>query len=110
MPLPDAPRVIYEKNSLETVICQLQFPAVLKISSTPPVAFQESVRKAYPLFREKPAVDITSGLPADIASLVAKGLPFNTVSAAYEFTSADGQWTLSLARDFLALTARRYER
>jgi uncharacterized protein (TIGR04255 family) len=110
MPFPDAPRVIYEKNPLEAVICQLQFPAVLKISSAPPAAFQDSVREAYPLFKEKPLLDIGGGVPSEIANLLAKGLPFSTGGTAYEFTSADGQWTLSLTRDYLALTARRYER
>jgi uncharacterized protein (TIGR04255 family) len=63
MPFPDAPRVIYEKNPLETVICQLRFPAILQISATPPVAFQDSVRKVYPLFQEKPPLDIAGGCP-----------------------------------------------
>jgi uncharacterized protein (TIGR04255 family) len=110
MPFPEAPRVIYEKNPLETVICQLQFPAVLKISAAPPVAFQDSVRRAYPLFKEKPPLDIAGGLPPEIANLIAKGLPFSTASTAYDFTSADEKWTLSLSRDFLALTTSRYER
>jgi uncharacterized protein (TIGR04255 family) len=49
-------------------------------------------------------------LQPDIANLVARGLQLNTAYTVYEFTSADEQWTLSLTRDFLALTARRYER
>jgi uncharacterized protein (TIGR04255 family) len=110
MPFPDVPRVIYEKNPLETVICQLQFPAILQISSALPAAFQESMRGTYPLFKEKTLLDLTGGLPPQIASLIAKGLPFNAASTTYEFTSADEQWTLTLARDSLALTARRYER
>jgi uncharacterized protein (TIGR04255 family) len=109
MPFPDAPRVIYEKNPLETVICQLQFPAILKISAEAPAAFQDSLRKQYPLFKEKPPLDFAGGLPPEISTLIAKGLPFDIGSTAYDFTSADEEWTVSLSRDFLALTARRYQ-
>ena len=110
MPFPDEPRVIYEKNPLDTVICQLRFPAILKIGADPPVDFQESVRRRYPLFKEKPPLDIAGGLPSEVASLIAKRLPVSMASTAYDFTTADEQWTLTLAREFLALTARRYER
>jgi len=99
----------FRAPGLERVICQLQFPAILKISSAPPVAFQDSVRAEYPLFSEKPPLDIASGLPPQVAALM-KGLPFNIPSTAYEFTSADQRWTLTLTRESLALTANRYER
>jgi hypothetical protein len=44
-PFPESERIIYAKNPLESVICQLRFPAILKISSEPPVEFQETLRK-----------------------------------------------------------------
>ncbi len=43
-PFSESPRVVYGKNPLEVVICQLRFPAILKISSESPVDFQEALR------------------------------------------------------------------
>ena len=36
------PRVIYRRNQLGEVICQLRFPEILAIAAKPPVDFQES--------------------------------------------------------------------
>jgi uncharacterized protein (TIGR04255 family) len=110
MSFPEVPRVIYDKNPLEEVICQVQFPTILKIGTHPPAEFQDSVREAYPLLTEKPSVDITADLPSPIANLLAKGWPFGPAGAAFDFSSADGFWTVALTRAFLALTTRRYER
>jgi uncharacterized protein (TIGR04255 family) len=109
MPFPYSPRVVYQKNPLEEVICQLRFPTILKIGSEPPSAFQDRIRGAYPLFKDKAPVEI-AGIPPEIAQMVAKGLPFHGGHAGYDFTSADQVWTISLTPDFLALTCRKYER
>ena len=106
MIFPESQRVIYDKNPLHQVICQLRFPAILRIVSDQSVDFQERIREQYPLFKEKR--EATIGLPDDLA----KKLPseFLTAETTYEFTSADEQWAVSLTRGFLALTARQYER
>jgi uncharacterized protein (TIGR04255 family) len=106
MPFPPSERVVYNKNPLNQVICQLRYPAILKISADAPVEFQEKIRKDFPLFEVKnelPAksIDVASRLPPG-ATLRAK-----TVTA-YEFASADKQWVLNLNADFLALTAHDY--
>lgn len=110
MAFPDAERVIYEKNPLEEVICQLRFPPVLKIETEPPAQFQERIRSDYPFYKSKPAVKLPAGLPAELAALLPKDLPFGTGQTAHEFGSRDERWTLSLTRDFLALTCRSYDR
>ncbi len=86
MPRDEARRVIYTKNPLFEVTCQLRFPTILKISSQSPVGFQEQVRKEFPLF----------GVPQE--------------RNAYHFSSEDGKWLLVLQASFLALTARTYDR
>jgi uncharacterized protein (TIGR04255 family) len=106
MTFPESQRVIYGKNPLHQVICQVRFPAILRIASDPPVEFQDRIRASYPLFREKR--EATISLPDELS----KKLPaeFLATETAYEFTSADEQWTVSLTRAFLALTARKYQR
>lgn len=106
---PDSPRVIYEKNTLATVICQLRFPPVLRVDSDAPADFQDRIRDAYPLFNEKRSPELPAELPPEIARLLASELPISG-SAHYEFASADENWTVTLTKEFLALTAKRYER
>jgi uncharacterized protein (TIGR04255 family) len=108
MAFPDAERVIYEKNPLEEVICQLRFPPVLKIEAEPPSGFQERIRADYPFYQAKPALKFPAGIPAELAALLATGLPAGP--AAHEFTSRDEKWTVALTREFIALTCRNYDR
>lgn len=105
MVFPDSLRVIYEKNTLETVICQLRFPPILRIESEIPADFQDRIRAAYPLFKEKRTPDFPGEFPPEIARLIA-----SESSANYEFMSDNENWSVSLTSDFLALTAKRYER
>ena len=107
-PFPDSPRVVYRKNPLELVICQLRFPAILRIGSEPPAAFQEAIRAEYPLFREVASINVPSDVPPEVATLVRNlgaGAP-----GTYDFLSADEQWSVGLTRDFVALTSRSYTR
>lgn len=102
-------RVIYKKNPLIEVVCQLRFPTILKIPQEPPVEFQERIRKLFPIFREKAGTGIQ--IPQEITALI----PTEVASSlrdqpAYEFATSDDQWVVSLTRDFLALTCRNYER
>src|SRR4051794_35988880 len=54
MAFPDAPRVLYEINPLDEVVCQLKFPPVLRIDAEMPVGFQEAIRAQFPLYRAEP--------------------------------------------------------
>lgn len=115
MAFPESPRVVYERNPLESVICQLRFPPILRIESEVPARFQERIRQEYPLFRERREEAIPS-IPPEIAKVLGEDLPtvLTAIGAVgnrrYELTSADESWRVTLARDFLALTSRRYRR
>ncbi|MDC0935901.1 TIGR04255 family protein [Pirellulales bacterium] len=105
---PHSERVIYARNTLARVICQVRFPAILRISAEAPADFQDAVRDSFPLFGTKTRQNLPHTLPPEFASLLA-GNP--TVSdSAYDFTSNDGEWKLSLSKEFLALTTTRYTR
>jgi uncharacterized protein (TIGR04255 family) len=110
MPFPESERVVYEKNPLEEVICQLRFPAILKIETEKPAAFQDRVRERYPCYKETAAVLVPSAVPEEVAQWLTKGLPSAVGKVAYRFASADESWALALNRDFLALTANNYTR
>lgn len=108
MPIPASERVIYALNPLVEVICQVRYPTIFRIESEPPVVFQESLRDLFLIAQQK---QIATLVPPELLSLLpepaSRSLPLMT---AYDFTSRDGNWTVSLTRDFLALTARKYIR
>ena len=112
MPFPDSPRVVYGKNPLHQVICQLRFPPILRIDSEIPAEYQEKIRQEYPIFQQQPLQP--EGLPPEeILRTIPPGIKealFHSSKTAYDFISEDELWTVRLTRDFLALTCRRYER
>jgi len=103
--------VIYKKNPLDRVICQLRFPAILKIETEVPAKFQEDIRAEFPEFKEKQetALPISKGIQPEVPMEVLRQIvPFSIKN--YEFASDDGFWRINLTRTFLALTCTKYER
>jgi uncharacterized protein (TIGR04255 family) len=113
MPFPETQqKIIYRKNPLDRVICQLRFPPILKIDTELPVGFQERIRNDFPEFREKeeailplPQIEQREIIPWDTLRNI---MP--TKIKNYEFTSEDGLWRINLTRTFVALTSLKYER
>ena len=98
------PRVIYRRNQLGEVICQLRFPEILAIGAKPPVDFQEAIRADYPEYSsrmESPAPRRT-GVPGNM-SLQNQPPVIN-----YQFRSADGIWRVNLTSKFISLSCARY--
>jgi uncharacterized protein (TIGR04255 family) len=106
MAFPEVSRVIYKKSPSEEVICQVRFPAILKIDTEPPATFQEHIRSDYPFYKNRPALKLAEGMPPEVAGMLA---PLGG-QMAHHFTSQDEKWTVALTRDFLALTCRNYDR
>jgi len=105
---PDAPRVLYERNTLESVVCQLRFPQILRIEAEDPVAFQERIRSEYPILNTRAQIDLATVLPAEFAKAVGESIPLPfRQGRAYDFTSQDDKWKATLAGTFIALTAGR---
>ena len=100
-------RVLYDKNPLESVICQVKFPTILRVDSELPSAFQDRIRETFPLFRE-PSVEEVN-IPPEFAKLLGKQFE-RLPGRNYNFLSEDENWQVNLTRDFLALTCRKYER
>lgn len=107
MPIPDSPRVVYENNPLQKVICQLRFPTILSIAAEQPAAFQEQIRDAYPIYERESSLVVPEQL-RDVLRNVKLANASDAVRHA--FRTADGQRALFLAQDFLALEEERYSR
>ena len=111
MLFPDTPRVVYETNVIEEVICQLRFPSILRIDVETPAAFQERIRKNYPQYVQdtdspelpKQISDVLEELR--IPSPLARGR-----SPRHKFsTSGDGRSAV-ITSGFLALSEKNYRR
>jgi uncharacterized protein (TIGR04255 family) len=110
---PDAPRVQYGKNPLTQVICQLTFPPVLRVETELPAGFQEKVRDAFPLYKDgtgrvpgarvpKEVLRVLRGVGVDLAAALGPRL--------HTFSTVDGHWVVTLAKEFVAVTANDYRR
>jgi len=107
MRFPDYERVIYERNPLNEVLCQLRFPSILKVTGELPVDFQEMIRSDYPnlvinrpinLPLPSPTLEITNVLDSLTQMLASETI--------YSFTSEDSQWQVSLSKDFIGLSTK----
>jgi uncharacterized protein (TIGR04255 family) len=109
-PFPDAPRVMYERNPLVEVICQVRFPPVLKIETQLPDAFQERIREMFPVYNESSGPFGNIELPPEFLQLVRNAMPASLQKGPGAFTTEDGKWTVTLAKDFLALSTKEYKK
>ena len=103
---PDSPRVIYERDPLTQVICQLRFPPLLKIEGEPPAEFQERIRDMYPLLETAARVVLPPNVPPEVAQLVGAAKS----GANYQFHTENRENTLGLAPDSISLTTTNYTR
>lgn len=112
MPFPEKQRIIFKKNPLDKVICQLRFPPILKIDAEIPADFQEKIRKHFPNFSESTElnIEVSPEVKAPIHSDMFQQLIRMPGNKNYEFVSDDGLWKINLTRTFIALTANKYER
>ncbi len=110
MKLPEYERVIYQRNPLVEVACQIRFPTILKISNQEPFEFQDKIRFKYPLYEVQKSVSIP-GIQNELLQLAQKaGLALNFQDTTYNFQSENLKWQLSLNKDFIALATIEYER
>lgn len=110
MLFPEVKRVIYKKNPLDRVICQLRFPPILRIDAETPVEFQDRVRKEFPYYSKKN--ELAMGVPSRVREQIPNELLGEILRTAdtknHEFSSEDGQWKINLTRTFIALSTDRY--
>lgn len=108
MPFPESPRVLYANNPLVEVICQIRFPAILRISSGDVADFQERIREDYPLYElQEPTFGFPS-VPKELSALVEQMLPKTPGPRTHKFLTKDSGRFISLSQDFLAVSEANY--
>ena len=105
MALPEYPRVIYNRNPLAEVICQVRYTALPTLEAQRPVAFWQRIRDVFPYMEMREGIGIEAPFP--LLPQIAAALPRHK---SFEFLSEDDLWTLSLTKDYLALACRNYVR
>lgn len=98
-------RVIYEKNQLVEVICQLRFPTILAIGAKEPVDFQEAIRHEFPRYQLRqdmlpPKMMQVPGQPPKLEQ--------QRPIANHQFMTADGKYRINLTQNFISLTCAKY--
>src|SRR5262245_26907426 len=92
VPLPNAP--------LERVIAQVRFSSILKIEQRDFISpFQESIRGKYPSLEHDRTQLLTLG---------PDGMLPKETGTRWRFIDAPGEWTVSLAPDFVAIETTHY--
>lgn len=111
MPFPESPRVVYKKNPLTEVICQLRFPTILRIGTGQLADFQDRIRREYPLYSvQEPSMEFLP-LPKDLSGILEQlNLPKPPIPTVHKFSTKDSRRFISLSQDFLALTEQAYVR
>ena len=110
MPFPEKQRIIYKKNPIDRVVCQLRFPPILKIDKDIPADFQDKIRDVFPNYVEKTEVNVEVDTK-DIEILspdIFSGIPQPAKIKNCEFSSEDDVWKVNLTRTFIALTTSEY--
>lgn len=110
MPFPKRKRVIYEKNPLKLVVCQLRFPVELQIEMGMVADFREQIRSRFPL-AEEDTDESDLAIPDELAEQFPKELVDSlslAVNRRFQFKTLDKLWTISLSRNFIALETSRY--
>lgn len=103
------PQVKYARTALRTVVCQLRFNTILKISQVPPAGFQERIRHEFPRFGREEAVEVQIAL-SEAAEVVPPAVQALQRPGTWRFQTEDGSWTASLGTDFIALETSAYNR
>lgn len=85
---PPVERVIFEKNPLVEVVCEVKYPVLAEIDASPPSHFQQRLRQLYPLYHR--TVD-------------------GDGAAEVRLFSTDGLWQVVLRDDYLSLNTTCYE-
>ena len=98
-------RVIYEKNQLIEVICQLRFPTILAVGAREPVDFQEAIRQEFPRYNLRQDM-----LPPKMVQVPGQPPKMEQQKpiANHQFATADGRYRINLTQNFISLTCSKY--
>lgn len=95
-------RCIYRHSPLMEVICQLRFPAILRIDTQVPAQFQERICADYPQFTQR--IENLPPRPVN-GKITPQGTQPN-----YQFLASDHRWKVNLTKSFISLSTTQYTR
>jgi uncharacterized protein (TIGR04255 family) len=102
---PESQRIVFAENPLIEVISQLTFPSILAIAAGPPAEFQEAVRGEYPIYER---IEGLPNIPPELRQMLsALPVPVPVDAVTHRFSSETG-FTISLAREFIAVATTNY--
>jgi uncharacterized protein (TIGR04255 family) len=101
MDFPSTDRVIYEKNPLREVVCQLRFPRILVLEERVPAEFQQQIAEVFPFVESRDLLPMQVGYGGDFQT---QPRPH------YDFISMDRQDRITLCSEFVAFSTTNYER
>jgi uncharacterized protein (TIGR04255 family) len=104
MPFTEAKRIIYEKNILDRVVCQLKFPPNLKIDKEIPSDFQNAISNIFTELEVKNETVLSTNVANNSFNFS------QSQNKNYEFLSKDGNWKVNLTRTFTALSTTEYSK
>lgn len=112
MPFPEVEHVVYARNTLNQVICQLRFPPILRIDAKEPDEFQDRVRRTLPNYSQGSEfkIQLPPEIESQIPSVIMSQMPQSISNKNYEFVSRDENWKVNLTRTFVSLSTRSYQR
>ncbi len=106
---PAVQRVLYGKAPLFEVVCQVRFPADLRLETEPPAMFQQRVRHLFPILKQQ-TKSVLSGLPEGVAKALEVVAPPTGTTTTWQFSTEDGKVRLELVRDNLTQVSLAYHR
>lgn len=85
---------------------------MLRIEAELPVAFQDRIRQRFPIYRGDESAGVLGGIavPDEIMQVVRSNFPGVLQKQPRAFSSADEKWTVTMAKDALALATSDYSR
>lgn len=89
--VPKIQSVRYDRNFIDSAVCELRIPTLLELNSTPPSALQKALRSKYPRYDIEESVDANGN-----------------IKRRYLFSSSNKAWVASLRDSALALETNEY--
>jgi uncharacterized protein (TIGR04255 family) len=100
---PQKAEIRLSNPPLNEVVCQVKFPPVLRIGKESPSDLQEKVRERFPQLEVEQAVQV------QVPGIGSQGAPtVHSPAPVYRFKSPEGETSISLAIDFLAVSTTHY--
>ncbi|WP_283966820.1 TIGR04255 family protein [Tritonibacter sp. AK171] len=103
MEFPERPRVVYGRNPLVEVVCQLRFPRLLLLDREVPSEFQTAIGKDFPIVDSREEVRLSFSRGSQSPTPMSH-------RQVYDFSTGDKKYIVSLCSDFLAVKTQAYER